>query len=109
VSFYARNDHLGLLIPYELFGVTLNYEPDFLVRLVDWRTVVLEIKGHEPNEALAKHAAAKRWVSAVNNWAQLNRWEFRVCHDPQRLGVELAGWLATPLPESPPIPDARPH
>jgi len=34
----------------------------------------------------AKHQAAKRWVSAVNNWI------FHVCKDPQMLGREL-DWL----------------
>ncbi|MGH2459119.1 MAG: restriction endonuclease, partial [Chloroflexota bacterium] len=51
VKHYARNDHLGLLIPYDLNGVSYSYEPDFLVRLADGRTIVLEIKGYEPNEA----------------------------------------------------------
>jgi type III restriction enzyme len=40
----------------------------------------------------AKHQAAKRWVSAVNNWGQLSRWIFHVCKDPQMLGREL-DWL----------------
>lgn len=93
VTCYARNDHLGLLIPYELHGGSHSYEPDFLVRLADGRTVILEIKGYEPNETLAKHAAAKRWVSAVNNWGQLGKWEFRVCHDPQVLGEQIDQWL----------------
>ena len=35
--------------------------------------------------APAKHAAAKRWVSAVNHWGQIGRWEFLVCYDPQTL------------------------
>jgi type III restriction enzyme len=33
VSFYARNDHLGLSIPYEYQGVDHGYVPDFIVRL----------------------------------------------------------------------------
>jgi len=93
VRYYARNDHLGLLIPYEMNGVSHAYEPDFLVRLADGRTVILEIKGYEPNEALAKHAAAHRWVSAVDNWGQLGTWEFQVCRDPQMLGPQLDRWL----------------
>ena len=32
VTCYARNDHLGLAIPYEYQGVDHNYEPDFLVQ-----------------------------------------------------------------------------
>jgi len=96
VKYYARNDHLGLLIPYELYGISHSYEPDFLVRLADDRIVVLEIKGYEPNETLAKHAAANRWVSAVNNWGQLGKWEFRVCRDPQLLGRMIESWSRAP-------------
>jgi len=92
VKFYARNDHLGLTIPYEYQGVDHAYTPDFLVRLLHDLTVVLEIKGYEDDETKAKHNAAQRWISAVNNWGQLGRWVFHVCRDPQLLGKELA-WL----------------
>ena len=90
---YAKNDHLGLFIPYEYQGVDHNYEPDYLVRLAPNVTLVLEIKGFEDDVVKAKHAAAKRWVSAVNNWGQLGTWMFHVCHNPQLLGREL-GFLA---------------
>ena len=55
----------------------------------DGRTLILEIKGYETDEEKAKHAAAKRWISAVNNWWNLGRWCFHVCRDPQLLGKEL--------------------
>lgn len=87
---YARNDHLGLFIPHEYQGVDHSYEPDFLVRLAPEVTLVLEIKGYEDDEIKAKHNAAKRWVSAVNNWGQLGKWMFHVCHNPQVLDRELA-------------------
>ena len=32
-----------------------------------------------------KHQAARRWVSAVNNWGQHGRWASHVCRDPQTL------------------------
>ncbi len=90
VKFYARNDHLGFVIPYEYMGISHGYEPDFLVKLADDRTLILEVKGEEPDKDRAKHAAAKRWVSAVNNWGKLGTWCFHVCRDPQLLGKELA-------------------
>jgi type III restriction enzyme len=89
---YTKNDHLEFTIPYEYFGVNHAYVPDFLVRLEAGVTLILEIKGHEDDQDLAKHQAAKRWVSAVNNWGQLGRWLFHVCKDPQMLGRELE-WL----------------
>lgn len=90
VACYVRNDHLGLGIPYEYNGFSHLYEPDFIVRLTNGVHLVLEIKGFEPDQVYAKHAAAKRWVSAVNNWGKLKKWDFHVCKDPQLLGNELA-------------------
>jgi type III restriction enzyme len=60
------------------------------VRLAPGLTLILEIKGYEDDEVKAKHNAAKRWVSAVNNWGQLGRWMFHVCRNPQTLAKELA-------------------
>jgi type III restriction enzyme len=78
-----RNDHMGLTIPYQYMGIDHAYEPDFLVRLSNSVTVVLEIKGFEDDQTKAKHTAANRWVEAVNNWGQLGRWAFHVCRNPQ--------------------------
>ena len=89
VQCYVRNDHLGLGIPYEHDGILHLYEPNFIVRLTSGVHVVLEIKGFEPDQVHAKHAAAKRWVSAINNWGKLKKWDFLVCRDPQLLGQEL--------------------
>jgi type III restriction enzyme len=94
VTHYARNDHLGCLIPYELLGVGHTYEPDFLAKLTDGTTVVLETKGFEEHEDRAKHEAANKWVRAVNNWGQLGRWTFHVCGDPQVLEREMGALAA---------------
>jgi hypothetical protein len=48
-------------------------------RLSNGVTLILEIKGFEDDETKAKHNAAKRWVSAANNWGQLGKWDFHVC------------------------------
>jgi len=45
--------------------------------------------GYKSVERNAKHAAAKRLVSAVNNWGDLGQWCFHVCREPQLLGKEL--------------------
>ena len=84
VSFYARNDHLGLTIKYEYVGVDHDYTPDFIVRLSNGLTVLLEIKGyeiHNPEQVNSKHEAAKKWVRAVNNLGDFGKWDFLVCRD----------------------------
>jgi type III restriction enzyme len=93
VEFYARNEGMGFIIPYEFLGADHSYEPDFLVRLTSTTsqplTLLLEIKGHEDDQVKAKHSGARRWVSAVNNWGQLGQWCFHVCRNPQLLGKEI--------------------
>src|SRR5262249_55235290 len=70
VRSYARNDQLGLTVPYEYQGVAHVYEPDFLVKLVNGLNVLLEVKGFEDDQTKAKHTAARSWVSAVNHWGE---------------------------------------
>jgi len=89
VECYVRNEGLGFTIPYEFQDQNLFYEPDFIVRLVDGRLLVLEVKGYETEETRAKHQAARRWCDAVNHWGQMGRWEFAVCRDPQGLEILL--------------------
>ncbi|HEV3260502.1 MAG TPA: hypothetical protein VG013_26845 [Gemmataceae bacterium] len=88
VRWYARNDHLGLVIPYEFMGVGHDYEPDFLVRLINDLNLLLEIKGyeiHNPEQLNSKHNAARKWVRAVNNLGDFGKWDFLVCRDLDRL------------------------
>ncbi|HKM69361.1 MAG TPA: hypothetical protein VJX94_04690 [Stellaceae bacterium] len=100
VRYYARNDGLGLVIPYGYMDVDHSYEPDFLLRLVtpgSDTTLILEVKGFEDDRTNAKHGAAKRWIEAVNNWGKLGRWVFHVCRNPQTLDKELAFLTCEPL------------
>jgi type III restriction enzyme len=95
VRFYARNENVGLTIPYDHFGVDHAYEPDYLVRMATPEgepdlTLILEIKGREDNQTAAKHEGAKRWMRAVNAWGRLGRWGFHVCRNPQTLVKELS-------------------
>jgi type III restriction enzyme len=89
----TRNDNLGFTIPYEFLGVSHHYEPDFLVRYPGGKTLILEVKGWQKEEAATKHEAAKRWVSAVNTWGKMGQWAFHVNKDPQTLLGELGGLL----------------
>jgi type III restriction enzyme len=77
---------VGLRIPYEYADAPHHYEPDFIVKLKDGAFLLLEIKGgkgeiHAPDLVLAKNAAAKKWVAAVNNHKGYGRWLFSICRD----------------------------
>lgn len=89
IDHYVRNEGLGFTIPFEFHDVGRAYIPDFLVKLNDGPTLILEIKGFEDNEDRAKHDAARQWVRAVNNWGRLGRWDFEICRNPQTLGSLL--------------------
>ena len=89
------------MIPYEYLSVDHSYEPDFIVKLANDLMLLLEIKGyegHEQEKTNAKHQAAQRWVTAVNNLKDFGKWEFLVCRDVELLhskigellGVEVA-------------------
>ncbi|QDT15734.1 DEAD/DEAH box helicase family protein [Alienimonas californiensis] len=104
IACHAKNDHLGLLIPYRHANTAHVYTPDFLVRVsrpgADPLTLLLEVKGQEDEQTRQKHAAAEKWVRAVNNWEQLGEWRFEVCYDPQRLPDLIAAVAAgEPTPD----------
>ena len=86
IASHAPNDHLDFVILYEFLGQPRAYVPDFLVKLTDGTTLILEIKGYEDKEDREKHSAAHRWVAAVNNWGELGRWRFGVCREQHEVG-----------------------
>ena len=65
------------------------YFPDFIVRLINGLTLLLEIKGEEREKDRTKHQAAQRWVSAVNHWGELGKWAFHACKNPQTVIEEI--------------------
>ena len=89
VRCYVRNEQLDFNIPYEFNDISHAYEPDFIVELKSGLKVVVEVKGQSHPETPTKHAAARRWATAVTNWGRLGQWTFHVCRNPQRLGDEL--------------------
>jgi type III restriction enzyme len=59
IKCYAKNDHLGLTIQYEYFGVPHNYEPDFVVRLKNGVTLLL---GKRPEILSITHNSSRIWL-----------------------------------------------
>jgi len=51
--------------------------------------VDIEIKDYEIDEEKAKHAAAKRWFSAVNKRGKLGQWCFHLSWEPQMIDKGL--------------------
>ena len=93
-AFAPNNRKIGFQIPWDYQGHVRRYEPDFLVRVRGGVTVVLEIKGgkgeiHGEDEVLAKNAAARKWVAAVNNAKRYGKWAFEICRELPKLREQL--------------------
>lgn len=63
---YAKNDHLGFQIYYLWNGARKRFIPDFLIRLANGKTPVLEIKGEDSEQNRAKRSTLDAWVKGVN-------------------------------------------
>ena len=82
VQAWAKNDHLGFAVRYVYRGVTRRYLPDFLVRLTNGKTLILEVKGQLTDQDEAKLAALREWIEAVNNHKAYGEWLCDVSASP---------------------------
>lgn len=85
VSAYAKNDHLGFQIFYLWGGSRRRFLPDFIVRLANGKTLVLEIKGEDSPQNVAKRDALKLWVEAVNAKGGFGTWCWDVAFEPSQV------------------------
>ena len=71
---YAKNDHLGFQIYYLWNGSRKRFIPDFLIRLANGKTLVLELKGEDSEQNRAKRSALDAWVKGVNAKGGFGQW-----------------------------------
>ena len=90
VAGWVKNHKLFLEIPYLYLGKSHRYRPDFVVRLTNNITVLLEGKGDADEKDDSKETAARRWVEAVNAWGGLGIWRYEICTDPSTLAPMFA-------------------
>lgn len=88
---WVKNHRLYLEIPYQYFGNSYRYRPDFIVKLTSGKTLLLEGKGVATEQDDAKTTAARRWVQAVNNWGSLGDWTYEIVFDTDALEDILTG------------------
>jgi len=82
VTAYAKNDHLGFQIYYLWNGARRRFIPDFLIRLANGKTLVLEIKGEDSEQNRAKSEALGTWVKGVNEKGGFGCWCWDVAFKP---------------------------
>jgi type III restriction enzyme len=90
VAAWAKNDHLGFDVVYVFEGVVRKFRPDFLVKLTNGVTLVLEVKGQDSPQNQAKRRFLDEWVDAVNQHGGFGRWSWSVSTHP----ADVAGLLA---------------
>lgn len=90
VQTYAKNDHLGFQIYYMWNGAKRRYIPDFLIKLANGKTLVLEIKGEDSEQNKAKRAALDAWVAGVNQKGGFGVWSWDVAFEPHQVQDILA-------------------
>ena len=90
VTAWAKNDHLGFEILYIFDGVVRKYLPDFLIRLDNRKTLILETKGQETRRDKEKRKALSEWVAAVNSLGEYGEW----CNDVSYNIADVEGIIA---------------
>ncbi|MGA3325543.1 MAG: hypothetical protein ABSF45_13815 [Terriglobia bacterium] len=78
VSAWAKNDHLGFEIGYVFQGIVKKYRPDYLIRLKNGITLVLEVKGQDSQQDKTKREFLDEWVKAVNGHGGFGTWAWDV-------------------------------
>ncbi len=82
---YAKNDHLGFQIYYLWNGARRRFIPDFLVRLSNGKTLILEVKGEDSEQNRAKRSALDAWVKGVNAKGGFGTWCWEVAFQPAQI------------------------
>jgi type III restriction enzyme len=70
-------------------GVVRKYRPDFLIRLTNGTTLILEIKGEETPESQAKRRFLDEWIRAVNAHGGFGHWAADLSLNPKDVGELL--------------------
>ncbi len=76
VDAWVKNDHVGFAIQYLHNGVVRQYYTDFIVKLVNGKQLIVEVKGKERPQDESKKKAAITWVNAVNAHGGFGQWHF---------------------------------
>ena len=82
---YVKNDHLGFQIYYMWNGSRRRFIPDFILRLANGKTLVLEIKGVDDDQNSAKRSALAAWVQGVNQKGGFGVWVHDVAFTPSQV------------------------
>jgi type III restriction enzyme len=83
VRAWAKNDHIGFEITYSFKGIIHKFRPDYLVRLTNGKTLILEVKGQDDQQQQTKREFLSEWVRAVNGHGGFGEWTADVSRHPK--------------------------
>ena len=86
---YAKNERLGFQVYYLWNGSKRKFIPDFLIKLTNGKTLVLEIKGEDSEQNRAKRSALDVWVKGVNEKGGFGEWCCDVIFEPAQIYDKL--------------------
>jgi type III restriction enzyme len=85
VTAWVKNDHLGFVVYYTYQGTPHMFYPDYLVRLANGTTLVLEVKGQDDQQNRTKREFLDEWVRSVNAHGGFGKWAWAVSKNPADL------------------------
>ena len=100
VDAWVKNDHLGFEILYTYRGAVPQIRPDFLIRLTNGTTLILEVKGQDSPENKAKREYLEEWVRAVNTHGGFGDWAWNVSFSVDDLPGILAKYSGELMPSA---------
>jgi type III restriction enzyme len=83
VRAWVKNDHIGFEITYSFKGIIHKFRPDYLVRLANGKTLVLEVKGQDDQQQQTKREFLSEWIRAVNGHSGFGEWTADVSRHPK--------------------------
>ncbi len=90
VEAWVKNDHLGFEVRYLFKGIRKKYRPDFLIRLINGKTLVVEVKGQDLQENQSKRKLLSQWCDAVNSQGGFGTWGWAVSREPKDIASILS-------------------
>jgi type III restriction enzyme len=96
VAAWVKNDHLGFEVHYVFQGAVRKYRPDFLVRMIDGPTLILEVKGQDTSQDQTKREFLAEWAEAVSEQGGFGRFVWDVSHTPSDIADILAKHAGSP-------------
>jgi type III restriction enzyme len=93
---YAKNQNLGLEVPYRYGSEIRKYLPDFILLVDDGHGsedplhLVVEIKGYRREDAKEKKSTMDSyWVPGVNHLGTYGRWAFAEFTELYQIGADF--------------------